>query len=463
MAEDLSIQREDWENYFGPLYKFIVDDEVTDVDVSAGKVFVTNCKNERMRAEETVLPDGFADIFAHRVANSVSKAFNKETPVLEAETETLRITVVHASAAVTGTAVSIRKSLPAVRMDEDNIVTSGYCSAETLQLLKDCVRARLNLCICGEPGSGKTECAKFLSTFIPNSERVITIEDNPEWHYAAICPDHDTVELKVGPQVDYTKAIKTCMRLNPTWIMLSEARSVEVKDLLTCLSTGVKGMTTIHTDAVAKIPDRMVNMAGELPSEARFLNNIYSFVDVGLLIRRKEIRCADGRYRTIRSIEEVGFFTREGGRNTCTLVVEDGEATGRTLPEEIAADFRRAGIEGYENIATALQNEKYAVRAATKDGKQTDEEGKEGTGPAGAGAEAGIMAGTGEEGGQDSAEADGDAEPLRFASDRISVGTLEQGGNDEVAQQQRMDEIIEELIRLNRNGRTCLGRTSLVG
>lgn len=424
MAVDLTIQREDWEEYFGPLYKFVVDDAVTDIDISAGKIFVTDCKNTRVRAE-TALPDGFADVFAHRVANSVSKAFNKESPVLEAETDTLRITVVHASAAVTGTAVSIRKSLPEVRMNEEEMLSSGYCSGETLKLLKDCVKARLNMVFCGEPGAGKTECAKFFSTFIPDCDRVITIEDNPEWHYAAICPEHDSVELKVGPQLSYTKAIKTCMRLNPSWIMLSEARSVEVTNLVECFSTGVHGMTTIHTDAVSKIPDRMVNMAGSVASETRFLNNIYSFVDVGILIRRKEIRGEDGHYRTIRSIEEVGFFSREKGRNSCTLLVEDGKFMACPLPEEISARFKRAGVDAYSQAAPLSEA-----------GREEEPERPDGY---------------------------GEEEDLNFASDRISVGTLEQGGNDEAAQQQRMDEIIEELMRLNRNGRTCLGRTSFVG
>lgn len=101
---------------------------------------------------------------------------------------------------------------------------------------------------------------KIFSQFIPAGERVITIEDNPEWHYSQINPGKDCVELRINPDFDYTKAIKTCLRQNPSWIMLSEARSTEVKSLLECWSTGIRGFTTLHTDDVRKIPDRILNM-----------------------------------------------------------------------------------------------------------------------------------------------------------------------------------------------------------
>ena len=83
------------------------------------------------------------------------------------------------------------------------------------------------------------------------------------------------IELKVNDIVDYSKAIKTCLRLNPKWIMLSEVRSNEVTYLMECFSTGVRGITTIHTDDVRKIPDRMLNMAGSL-SNNNMENDIYN-------------------------------------------------------------------------------------------------------------------------------------------------------------------------------------------
>lgn len=260
---------------------------------------------------------------------------------MEAETETLRITIVHESVAVSGRSFSIRKSLPAVRFSPSEAVAEEYCSKEMLQLLVNCVLAKMNFVFCGEPAAGKTECAKFFSQFIPANEKVITIEDNPEWHYRQINPGKDCVELKINARLDYSKAIKTCLRLNPNWMMLSEVRSREAKSLIECWSTGIKGFTTIHTDDVRKIPDRLLNMMENRLDAQRLVNDIYAFVDVGILLRKKE-NPRDGRMH--RYIDQICFFYRKGEDNRIALIARDGRLQKADLPEEVMERFRREGI-----------------------------------------------------------------------------------------------------------------------
>lgn len=240
----------------------------------------------------------------------MSRGFNQMENVLEAETGHLRITIVHESVALTGRSFCIRKSLPRVRFTPAKALEQEYCSREMLEMLVNCVLAKMNFVFCGEPAAGKTECAKFFSQFIPANEKVITIEDNPEWHYRQINPGKDCVELKINPRLDYSKAIKTCLRLNPNWMMLSEVRSREAKALIECWSTGIKGFTTIHTDDVRKIPDRLLNMMENRLDAGRLVNDIYSYVDVGVLLRRKE-SVRDGKIR--RYIDQICFFTRKRG------------------------------------------------------------------------------------------------------------------------------------------------------
>jgi pilus assembly protein CpaF len=156
-------------------------------------------------------------------------------------------------------------------------------------------------------------------------ERVITIEDTPEWHYGELHPGHDCVELRINEQMDYSSAIKTCLRLNPKWIMLSETRSGEVVHLVESLSTGVKGMTTLHTSDVRNIPDRMLNMAGTSRDATRFENDIYAFVDVGILVRRGSRRSSTGQEEIRRFVDQVCLFHREQGQNSLKMLVEDGE------------------------------------------------------------------------------------------------------------------------------------------
>ena len=331
------------EAYFGPLYEFVRDDDITDVDFNGSELWLTNAQNERYRSDKRLQPE-FIEQFTKRVANTVSKPFHKQQPILEAETERLRITIVHESVAITGRSICIRKSLPYIRMTEEEMLREQYCSKEILELLKSCILAKQNIVFCGEPGVGKTECAKFFSQYIPANERVITIEDNPEWHYRKVNPHKDCVELKVGEQMDYTTAIKTCLRLNPKWMMLSESRSTEVLKLIEGFSTGIKGITTLHTDDVRKVPDRMVNMGGQARNEGRMINDIYSFVDMAVLIRRKEMEEAGGSRRVRRFIDQICFFEREGQENLCHMIVEDGELLSDELPKGLERKLSYAGL-----------------------------------------------------------------------------------------------------------------------
>lgn len=341
--EPVTLAIDESEEYFGPLYEFVRDDEITDVDYNGKDLWLTNAQNERYLGDKKLSPE-FVEQFTKRVANTVSKPFHKQQPILEAETERLRITIVHESVAITGRSICIRKSLPYIRMTEEGMLQEKYCSKEILELLKSCILAKQNIVFCGEPGVGKTECAKFFSQYIPANERVITIEDNPEWHYRKVNPDKDCVELKVGKQMDYTTAIKTCLRLNPKWMMLSESRSTEILKLIEGFSTGVKGITTLHTDDVRKIPDRMVNMGGQARNEGRMTNDIYSFIDLGVLIRRREMEDEDGSRRVRRYIDQICFFERSGQENQCHMIVEDGELVSDILPKGLEIKLHYAGL-----------------------------------------------------------------------------------------------------------------------
>ena len=350
------MQIDDPEAYFGPLYGLVQDDSITDIDYNGRMLFVTTSDNIRYMYDSIALEWDFVEEFTRRISNTVSKQFNKNYPILEAETDTLRITIVHESVAISGRTVSIRKSMPFVRMTEDSMIRDHYATAEVIRLLRSCVEAKLNMIFCGEPGVGKTECIKFFSGYIPDEERIISIEDTPELHLSALRPMGDNVELQIGECMDYTSAIKTCLRLNPKWLMLSEARSTEVSYLIEGFSTGVRGMTTLHADDVRSVPDRMLNMAGTGRSESSLLNDIYSFVDVAVLIRRKGF-IEDGIEVVRRYIDQVCFFYRQKEANMTHLAVSGGSLTGETLPIEVLS---RLGLEeavdtGYEKRAMEVQ------------------------------------------------------------------------------------------------------------
>ena len=324
-------------DFFGPLYPFIADDSITDIDLICGRkrIWLTDTDNNRFPQTVENLDESFVEEFSIRISNAVSMPFHKQRPVLEAETASLRITIVHESVSIAGRSVSIRKSAPAVRLSKKEMIRDGYATEEMIRFLEDAVRARANLVFCGEPGVGKTECAKYFSGYIPENERIVTIEDTPEWHLARILPEGDVVELRVGEIMDYSKAIKTSLRLNPKWMMVSEVRSVEVRFLIESLSTGVRGMTTLHTDDVRSLPDRIVNMAGEENIAGRLKNDVYNFVDIGVLIRRGLKRGSNGIENICRYIDQICVYERIEGENRITMLYDEGKTTGESIPARL--------------------------------------------------------------------------------------------------------------------------------
>lgn len=327
--------------YFGPLWPYVMNDNITDIDFNGSQLWVTDCSNCRIQVVSHQITESFIEQFSQRIANQVSRQFNKLNNLLEAEANNLRISIIHESAAVSGRSLCIRKSLPLARIVPAQAIAQNYCSEQVMGLLVNCIRAKMNIVFCGEPGVGKTECAKFFSGFIPADERVITIEDTLEWHFHDIHPEKDCVELKVSENFSYTKAIKTCLRQNPKWIMLSEARSTEVKYLLECWSTGVHGLTTLHTDDTRKVPDRILNMLENRIDADRLENDVYTFMDVAVLLRRKYIQ---SEKVTLRYIDQVCFFSREQGMNIQRLVVTDGRLSEERFPEDILTRMSREGI-----------------------------------------------------------------------------------------------------------------------
>ena len=328
------------EKNFGPLWPFIIDDAITDIDWDCDSLWLKYADGHIVKADVEI-EQSFIDNFTKYVANHESKPFNDTNNTLTAETDTLRITIVHKSFAASGTCFSIRKSLPKLRFTATEALQNGYCPKEALAFLVNSVKAMMNFAFCGEPGHGKTECAKFCSSFITAEEKVITIEDVLEWHYNEIAPEKRCIALKVDSDEDYIMAIKTALRLNPAWIMLSEARSREVRYLLESWSTGVRGMTTLHTNDVRNIPDRIVNMYQDTENKDALINNVFTFLNIGVLLSES----IDENGRKSRRIKQICIYYRENGTNKHHMIMDNFELLQGDIPKAIKDIYDRKGIE----------------------------------------------------------------------------------------------------------------------
>ncbi len=120
--------------YFGPLWSFVASNEITDIDYNGKEIWLTNIFNERFRANQQFVTQymtpAFVEQFTQRIANVVSRQFNKRNPELEAETSELRVTILHESVAKSGRSISIRKTPPLIRLTAESAIAEKFCSEE---------------------------------------------------------------------------------------------------------------------------------------------------------------------------------------------------------------------------------------------------------------------------------------------------------------------------------------------
>lgn len=325
---------------FGPLAEYVKDEDITDIDYNGSDLWITDIRNKHWKDTSNKITPKFIRKLSQDIANSASKEFNQKNPCLEAETEDLRISILHNSIAQTGITMCIRKTPRANRISERYALESTLADFRIQSLIANCVKAHMNFVICGEPRAGKTEFAKFISSFIPPNERVITIEDVMEWRFKALHPEADVIEMKVNKDFDYSDGIVASLKQNPRWLMIAETRGKEVKNLIQSFSTGVNGITTLHTDDIRKIPSRIVNMADDSMTSTRMENSTYEFVDVGIYISMYP----DGDGGFVRRVDQLGFFSSDDGENKCRVIIEGGELFKSVIPDSIKWKLEKAGV-----------------------------------------------------------------------------------------------------------------------
>ena len=169
------------EDLFKDLWPYIDDDNVTDIKWNGSNLWITDLNKGRYLEENIDLDEEWLKIFTNIIANSVNENFNISKPSLMAETEELRIQAEHGS--VTGdknTCLAIRKTPSKSRLATKNLVEEGYASEYIMKLLPCIMRARLSGIITGDVGAGKTELEKYLCSFIPFNDPIVTVEDTLE-------------------------------------------------------------------------------------------------------------------------------------------------------------------------------------------------------------------------------------------------------------------------------------------
>ncbi len=341
----------------GPLEELLADDSITEIMVNRFDEIYLEREGRLVRHPTVFTSDRAVLGVIERVVAPIGRRIDESSPMVDARLKDgSRVNAIIPPLAIKGPALTIRK-FSRRTLTADDLIGFGALSPDMAEFMRLAVLHRKNVVISGGTGSGKTTLLNVLSNFIPDCERIITIEDAAELRLA----HSHLISLEARPanaegrgQIAIRDLVKNALRMRPDRIVVGECRGGEALDMLQAMNTGHDGsLTTLHAnsprDALARL-ETLVLMAGmDLPLTA-IRDQVASAVD--LLIQ--QARLADGR-RVITGIVEVTgiesgkiqlqelFRFEQQGRDTQGRVV--GRFTGCNAVPAFYDNLREAGIE----------------------------------------------------------------------------------------------------------------------
>ena len=327
----------------GPLEPLLADLTINDILVNGPKqVFV----ERQGRLELTPVrfkDDAHLRKIIEKIVSRIGRRIDESSPMVDARlVDGSRVNAIIPPLAIDGPSLSIRK-FSKDPLQLYHLVEKKSLSPEIGELMKAIVTARLNVLISGGTGSGKTTLLNVLSGFIPNDERIVTIEDAAELQ---LRQDH-VVRLETRPaniegkgEVAQRELVKNALRMRPDRIILGEVRGAESLDMLQAMNTGHDGsLTTVHAnscrDALTRI-ETLVSMAGLNLSTKALRHYVSSALDVIIQIAR----LSDGTRKLISLQEVVGM---EGDLITLQEIFTF-QQTGLDENRKVKGRFKATGV-----------------------------------------------------------------------------------------------------------------------
>ena len=297
----------------GPLEPLLADKTVSDILVNGYDTIYVERRGRLERTNLRFSDHGHLMNTIDRIVSAVGRRIDESSPMVDARLKDgSRVNAVIPPLALDGASLSIRR-FAVERLTIDRLIEYGTITPEIAQVLRAVVQGRLNVLVSGGTGAGKTTLLNILSGCIPESERIITIEDSAELQLQ----QPHVVRLETRPaniegkgEVSARDLVRNSLRMRPERIVVGEVRGGEALDMLQAMNTGHDGsLTTIHAnsprDAVGRI-ENMVSMTGIAFPIKALRAQIASAIDVVVQITRLE----DGR-RTVSSVQEINGMEGE--------------------------------------------------------------------------------------------------------------------------------------------------------
>ncbi|MGE5123147.1 MAG: CpaF family protein [Acidobacteriaceae bacterium] len=328
---------------FGPIQDLLNDDEINEVMVNRYNQVYIERKGQLIETKVRFDDDDHIARVIEKIISPLGRRVDSESPMVDARLpDGSRVNAVIPPVALDGPLLTIRKFSKS-KYSIDQLIEFDTLTHTMAEFLRACVLGRLNVIISGGTGSGKTTLLNVLSSFIPETDRVITIEDSAELRLDQV----HVVRMESRPadidgrgQVTIRDMVRNSLRMRPDRIVVGECRGGEALDMLQAMNTGHDGsLTTLHAnsprDALSRL-ETMVLMAGmELPLKV-IRQQVASAVD--LIVHQSRLKTGP---RKITAISEVA------GMEGDTIVMTDifkYEQTGVNPDGSILGHFKPTGI-----------------------------------------------------------------------------------------------------------------------
>jgi len=324
----------------GPLEPLLADPTISDILVNSSSLVFVERGGLLERSSVSFDDDQHLMTLIDRIVSRMGRRIDESSPMVDARlADGSRVNAIIPPLAIDGPCLSIRRfSVVPLRMDD--LVARGAMPGPMADLLAGMVRARLNILVSGGTGAGKTTLLNVLSSFIPDDERVITIEDAAELQLQ----QPHVVRLETRPpniegrgEVSQRSLVRNSLRMRPDRIILGEVRGGEAFDMLQAMNTGHEGsLATVHANAPRDALMRLENMVGmaELSLSPRSIRQqIASAIDAVVQLSR----LSDGS-RRITALTEVTGMEAE------TITMQD------------IFVFRQTGVDGHGKVTGAFHS-----------------------------------------------------------------------------------------------------------
>jgi pilus assembly protein CpaF len=343
----------------GPLERLLADDTVTEIMVNGPHEVWVERGGRLHKTPVRFGDESHLRRIINKIVAQVGRRIDESSPMVDARLpDGSRVNAMLPPLSLTGPLLTIRK-FGGERLDLAAITASGSLTPDTAELLASCIQAGLNMLISGGTGAGKTTLLNALSGFIPDSERIVTIEDAAELRLNqrhVLRLESRPQNIEGGGEVTIRDLVRNSLRMRPDRIVVGEVRGAEALDMLQAMNTGHDGsLSTVHAnsprDALARI-ETMVLMAGfDLPLRA-IRQQISAAIDLVVQVERLH----DGARRVVAitevqrmeadmiTLQDLYLYHVDGvGSDRARSVV--GSLIGTGLRPTFLEKFERRGIE----------------------------------------------------------------------------------------------------------------------